>query len=66
MKDIYSLAMHEKTSLEDGRDTQNSTLIMRVPGGWLYGMSHGFGREWVFVPELVKKIEPENEKATKV
>jgi len=50
MKNIYEMKLHDYVSLEDGRDKASSTIVLRVPNGWIYGIPDEYGRSWVFVP----------------
>jgi hypothetical protein len=55
-KDIYKMKLHDKIILDNAR------LIMRVPGGWIYGFGNEKGTTDVFVPwdnEFQKKPQPE-------
>jgi hypothetical protein len=50
VKNIYGMKLHSYANLEDGRDKSSSTIIFRVPGGWIYGIPDEYGRSWVLVP----------------
>ena len=59
MSDIYSLKLHETIKINNPRYDdcgnvrycyKNTTIITRVPGGWIYGTMTVQGIDSVFVP----------------
>lgn len=52
MDELYALKTNEFTYLSLGRNVD--TLILKVPGGWIYNLASANGFAAVFVPYIAK------------